>query len=76
MVCAKFCKVNGVAKNPPSGVVTVFQNLDIPMYVFAFEKPFRLAGRTFGLAMASGSSPNYAVAIFQNFNIQDVCFRL
>jgi hypothetical protein len=39
------------------------------MYAFVFEKPFRLAGRTFGLAMASGSSPNYAVAVFQTLDI-------
>ena len=42
---------NGVAKSPTSGVVAIFQDLDIPMYVFPPEKLLRLGGRNFCLAI-------------------------
>ena len=38
MTCAI---IDGVAKSPPHGVAAVLQDLDIPMYAFAFEKPLR-----------------------------------
>jgi len=42
---------NGVAKNPPCCVAAFFQDLNILMYVFAPEKPLRLAGRNLCLAI-------------------------
>ena len=42
--------VDGVAKNPTSGVAAVFHDLDMPyMYVVAPKKPLRLSGRNFCL---------------------------
>ncbi len=45
---------DGVAKSPTSGVAAVFQDLDIPMYTFAPEKPLCLGGRNFCLAICVG----------------------
>jgi len=42
---------DGVAKSPPYGVAAVFQDLDIQMYTFALEKPLRLVGQNFCLAI-------------------------
>jgi hypothetical protein len=38
-------------KSPTSGVAAVFQDLDIPVYVFAPEKLLRLGDRIFCLAI-------------------------
>ena len=38
-------------KSPISGVATIFQDLDILMYVFAPEKLLRLGDRIFCLAI-------------------------
>ena len=43
--------MNGVAKSSTSGVAAVFQDFGIHMYVFALEKPLRLGGRNFCLAI-------------------------
>ncbi len=45
---------DGVAQSPTAGVAAVFQELDIPMYAFAPEKPLRLGGRNFCLAICGG----------------------
>ena len=45
---------DSVAKSPTSGVAAVFQDLDIHMYTFAPEKPLRLGGRNFCLAICVG----------------------
>jgi len=44
-------KNDGVAKSPSCGVAAFFQDIDILMYVFAPEKPLRLVGRNFCLAI-------------------------
>ena len=38
-------------KSPISDVAAVFQDLDLPVYVFAPEKPLRLGYRIFSLAI-------------------------
>jgi hypothetical protein len=47
-----------------------FQNLDIPMYAFVSEKPHRLAGLNFGLAIGVVDSlSGGAAVILQNLDI-------
>ncbi len=45
---------DGIAQIPTPGVAAVFQGLDIHMYAFAPEKPLRLGGRNFCLAICVG----------------------
>lgn len=49
-------KVMALQKSPTSGVAAIFQNLDIPVYVFALEKSLRLGDRIFYLAITLGFS--------------------